>query len=132
MATRSTITMKRNDGTFAQTYCHSDGQPDYNGRILMEYYNNPVRLAKLIALGDLSILGPELGPPEGKDHSFYAPIRGICVAYGRDRGESGVAAQIYLDEEDFLTHRSHEEYDYLFADGVWWVNGKLLASVLQP
>lgn len=132
MATRSTIAMKRNDGTYAQTYCHFDGYPERNGRILLEYYSNPNRLAKLIDLGDLSVLGPELSAPEGKAHSFQFPVEGVCVAYGRDRGETGVAAHVYDNEQDFSWYRSHEEFDYLFADGVWWVNGEELASVLKP
>jgi len=134
MATRSTIAMKRNDGTYAQIYCHFDGYPEHNGRILMEHYSNPNRLAKLIDLGDLSVLAPELAPPQSKAHSFREPIEGVCVAYGRDRGDSGLncAAHVYDSEEDFRNYRSHEEFDYLFEEGVWWVNGRKLADLIQP
>lgn len=85
MATRSFIA-KEVDGGFVGIYCHWDGYPEHNGKILAEHYTSSTKVTDLIALGDLSILGPELGD-ETTHESFSNPTDGYCLAYHRDRGE---------------------------------------------
>jgi hypothetical protein len=130
MATRSTIAIKREDGSFVQTYCHFDGYPQHNGRILQEAYGTVDRVESLLALGDLSLLKPLLEPTDGAPHSFGKPVPGVCVAYGRDRGETGVGPNRFEDAAHFTQRRTLEEYNYLFVDGAWSVNGEPLTLVL--
>jgi hypothetical protein len=133
MATRSTISIKEGD-KFKTIYCHWDGYPSNNGKILLEHYQDEEKVKKLISLGDISSLAPLVEPNgetvhkkkdwenggylefPGKPHNFETPHHGVVVAYGRDRGEDNIKAREYTKATGI---KEGEEYDYLFADGVW-------------
>lgn len=117
MGTRSRIGIKNGDGTVTSIYCHWDGYPSHNGKILFENYDTPEKIYALMELGDLSSLGEELG----EKHGFDDHPDGVCTAYGRDRGETETEARIADDEAQFW--RQGEEYNYLFSDGTWRVRG---------
>lgn len=131
MATRSTIAIQHADGTVSQVYCHWDGYLDNNGRILFDNYNDPAKIEQLVALGDISSLGPEIG----EKHSFDIPFkygtpeyeaeqearRNITTFYGRDRGEDGTNARKFKDYADYRANAQGEEYNYIFRDGAWYV-----------
>jgi hypothetical protein len=121
MATRSTIAIKRTNGTFAQIYCHYDGYDAGVGQTLRDYYDSTERVEELMALGDISYLESLLTPPAGSDHSFSNPVKGVTVAYGRDRGEQGCKVREFVNESTFTRFRQLEEYNYLFdaATGRW-------------
>lgn len=124
MGTHSIIAVQRN-GYFESIYCHWDGYPSNNGRILLAHYSDPAKVDALITLGSLSSLEAEVGPVPGVVHTFEAPQPTVTVAYGRDRGETDVApckdADLYARPEEFL---------YLFVDGAWlWAKGD---GDLQP
>jgi len=132
MATRGTIAMLYLDGHVEQIYTHWDSYIEHNGRILKENYNTPEKVHQLIALGDLSILAPSLNGGEG--HSFETPEDGVCVAYGRDRGESDTAARKFRDLDMFKFDMQREEYDYLFVESElrWYlVKNKQLVTFLS-
>lgn len=118
MATRSSIAIRRKDGTVSQIYCHHDGYLSHNGRILFEHYATEERVEALMELGDLSSLGEHLAPPEGAKHDFSKPLPNTCVAYGRDRGESNVSARRYGSEAEFKLYGLKEEYNYVFDANV--------------
>ena len=85
MATRSYIGVKNTDGTVDYIYCHFDGYPEHNGEILTKHYADMDKVNALMKLGDLNILGIEIG--EKQDFDDYANRnRNWCLAYGRDRG----------------------------------------------
>ena len=88
MGTRSNIIAINTKGIWQRIYCHWDGYPEHNGVILRDNYTDPAKIAALLALGDLSILGPEIGVKQ----DFENPAPGMCLAYGRDRGEKGTKA----------------------------------------
>jgi hypothetical protein len=120
MATRSTIALEYADGTVGQVYCHWDGYLDNNGKILLKHYQDPFKLRKLMDLGDLSSLRPEVGV----QHSFDDQQAGEhqCTFYGRDRGESGTEAKSFKDFADYAENHQHEEYEYILRkDGNWYV-----------
>lgn len=118
MATRSTIAIQRQDGTLAQIYCHWDGYLSNNGQILLKHYQDPAKIEQLIALGDLSSLGEEIGTK----HDFDNAPRGECTFYGRDRGEEGTEARVFKDFKDYRENCQTEEYDYVFRNGTWYVS----------
>jgi hypothetical protein len=119
MATRSRIAIETGDGTVKSVYCHWDGYPSNNGRILLEHYKDREKLEKLINLGALSSLAPEVDIPEGVEHNFENQVKGICVFYGRDRGETGVEAMTHENPKAFL-RSDVEEYGYLLTlEGEW-------------
>jgi hypothetical protein len=132
MATRSTIALEYADGSVAQVYCHWDGYIQHNGKILQESYQNPFKVAELIKLGDLSVLGAEIGVqrpfdnPFGYDTPEYLEFRAKyenqCTFYGRDRGEDGVNAKWFKDFVDYCENSVGEEYNYILrTDGKWYV-----------
>lgn len=131
MGTRSNIIVHLADNTWSRIYCHWDGYLEHNGRILFDHYTSQADAEKLAALGDLSVLGPKIGVK----HPFDKPTFGtpayenhirrfddMCLAYGRDRGETGVEAAtgdslaaVWPDNESWV------EFVYVWTDGKWWV-----------
>ena len=117
MGTRSNIAVINSAGTISAIYCHWDGYVSHNGAILQQHYTTQEQVEELIALGDLSALRSEVG----KKHSFDNPANGWCIAYGRDRGETNIDADTFDNAQDWI--RTHgEEYNYIFINGVWYVN----------
>lgn len=116
MATRSRIGIENPDGTIESIYCHWDGYLDHNGYILQTHYQETSRIRELMALGDLSVLGSEIG----KAHDFDQAAGHECNAYGRDRGERDVGSKTHTTREALLT--IGEEYTYLYAQGQWLVH----------
>ena len=112
MSTRSTIAIRRLDGSMTKVYCHWDGYTENNGVILQKYYNTPDKIEELLALGNISSLREKINP-ETKNHNFDHPEADVTVAYHRDRGE----------EFSQIDNSQMEEYNYVFNmfDGVWYV-----------
>jgi hypothetical protein len=139
MGTRSDIIVHRADGTWKRIYCHWDGYLDGVGKTPFEHYNTQKKAEALVALGDLSALGKRIG----KKHPFDAPsacvgtdysktnpayeayrkkYEGMCLAYGRDRGEKDVDG-VVGDSLDAVWPASHSwtEFTYVWNDGAWGV-----------
>lgn len=119
MATRSTITLSTEDG-YKSIYCHWDGAPSNNGKILLEHYDTEEKVKALIALGSLSSLDKKIAPNEGDKHSFCKPAKNVTVAYHRDRGE-GNKPIIAHYEALYSVYEEGEEYNYMFEEGEWYV-----------
>ncbi len=125
MGTRSTIAIQNEDGTVTGIYCHWDGYLSHNGRILQDHYTTEAQVRELIALGDISSLGANIG----EQHNFNAPdpaetlAETRCTAYARDRGEPNTAARTCHSWQQFIIQEG-QEYDYLFtpSTGEWQVH----------
>lgn len=113
MSTRSTIAIRREDGTMKKIYCHSDGYIEWNGSILQKYYSTADKVEKLLALGNLSTLGPEIKPDDPHDWDLSNHDSRFCRTY-TSRGE----ALEYLDPGQM------EEYNYLYdeSEAAWIVS----------
>jgi len=118
MATRSTISIKEN-GKIRSIYCHWDGYPSNNGKILLEHYTTSEKINELINLGQVSILKENVNPDSKVSHSFDNRQENVVVAYHRDRGESLVIEE-YTNPKEIIG----EQFDYLFIDGVWKVRSE--------
>lgn len=105
MATRSTISVVREDGSVLSTYCHWDGYFAHNGHILSRNYNDRDSALQLIKKGKMSSLS------ENIDN----------VVYYADRGETGVEPVVYDSVSDWHYRGHHEKYNYILIDGQWWV-----------
>ena len=122
MATRSRIGIENEDGSIDSIYCHWDGYPDHHLPILEDNYRERDKVAKLIGLGNLSELAPEIEPTGS--HSFKDPQSGVCVAYLRDRGETGQEPVSHSSLDDFkrFANQGWAEWLYVFGqDGTWKV-----------
>ena len=142
MGTRSDIIVHRADDKWARIYCHWNGSIKHNGRILFEHYASQEKADALVALGDLSSLGEEIG----KKHDFdwrakfvnsktsygdkLTPrqkaemnrLDKMCNAYGRDRGETDVDARVFDTlVEAWPGNNCGTEFTYVFDEGEWYV-----------
>jgi len=113
MATRSYIGVRNTDASVDYIYCHFDGYPEHNGKILTEHYSNINRVNELLNLGDLSVLGKFIG----EKNEFNDRVRDTCLAYGRDRGESNVSKK-KAGYDELITNQD-VDYVYVF-DGDYW------------
>ena len=102
MATRSAIGIKRDDGTIKAIYCHFDGYPSNNGRILKNHYKDPDKINELIDMGDISSLEED---PDFKKTYI-------------SRGELDCTCGIFENLEDFFNHYGVDYY-YIFENGNW-------------
>lgn len=118
MSTRSFIGTYNDDNTLTGIYCHFDGYPEYVGRTLLEHWTDPDKVNALMALGNLSMLGMEVGEAHGFDDTDHPKRHEWCLAYGRDRGETGQEAQTFADHYEFLkaANESCAEYAYLLDE----------------
>lgn len=124
MATRSRIAIEKENGTVESIYCHWDGYPENNGRILVENYTDHEKVQALINLGDISSLAPNIDAAPDTGHTFNGPVDGVVVAYGRDRGETGIDKKTHSSVPDFF-NGDIEEYGYLFTqEGQWLVKSR--------
>lgn len=121
--------MQTKDNKTRGIYCHSDGYLDYVGVKLIENYIDETKVEELINLGDLSVLGAEVGHQVDFD-DWNAHQLDQCIAYHRDRGEDLNISNI----DDVIKWAKDYEYAYLFKNGKWYVyrGGKfqLLSTVL--
>ena len=123
MGTRSFIIVANPKGDFTGSYCHWDGYPSHNGRILLEHYSTKGKARELIRLGSLSSLGKRAKPINPEAHSYDSRDCDTTVAYHRDRGEAWagvkpVTANLLSDLVDTAAE-CWCEYVYLFWNGHW-------------
>lgn len=146
MGTRSRIGVMHGDKC-KSVYCHWDGYLEHNGKILLENYDS-ARANHLVALGDMSSLGPVIGEQhpfsqfvsdteefkqlaaeeqariqaETKAAYEAAHEAGWTTFYGRDRGEKGTEFQVDETFESFMSRCDGccAEYYYIMKDGVWY------------
>ena len=126
MSTRSYIGIREKDGTFNLVYCHWDGYIGWNGNVLYNHYKSEGKIRKLLAMGNMSCLGEEIGgndPIDEEDNGKY------CIFYHRDKGES-FASPTHLPKMSgkslvkWLFNDTWGEYIYVFdvATQKWYVN----------
>lgn len=147
MATRSRIGIENEDGTVSSVYCHWDGYPSNNGRILVAHYTDREKVKELISLGAISALKENVVPIEPMDdiigvrmlkdfkvlpksvHSFDTPQEGVTIAYHRDRGEDLDEARVDESIEAYAKS-DYEEFGYVFTkDNEWKVVDGTIKSV---
>lgn len=117
MSTRARIGIPTPEGV-ESIYVHFDGYPEGVGEKLATHWVTSDKVRELIDLGDLSILGEDVGEkhPFHIDHGTQATEAELrmCLAYGRDRGEQDVGSKTHsLDNwPDY-----GQEYEYLAVLG---------------
>ena len=132
MGTRSAIGIKHGDVVKA-VYCHWDGYLEHNGLLLARFYDNSVKVNKLISMGDLSSLGASIG--EQQNFNDYREVDTLeetwCKFYKRDRGEENVDYKTFANEQDYLNNFDMGvEFHYLFDNGKWYYSD--YGSELKP
>ena len=109
--------------TVRAVYCHWDGYLEHNGAILQKHYADSPKVNHLIAMGDLSSLGTQIGEahpfgPHGskEDEALYEAAKeaGHCTFYARDRGETGVEFKMFNKLAEAEEHYTWSDYFYCF------------------
>ena len=119
MGTRSRIGIQLKDDSILSVYCHWDGYPSFNGRVLNEFYNTSEKVADLINGGNISSLHtnagwnnetlPETGPQ-------YYTSRGESIKDNEPRIDSSL--------KSYTNKNMGEEYHYVYrevCDDYTWV-----------
>ncbi len=127
MSTRSAILHRTATG-YVGIYCHFDGYPEGVGQKLLDHYQDADKVARLIALGEISSLGERVEPIG--PHSYQNAEEGTTVAYHRDRGEDRTEPATGDTVKACEAHIGHNGYVYVFESGAWTLNGEPLAQVI--
>ncbi len=129
MGTRSRIGVMHGDKC-KSVYCHWDGYLEHNGRILQEHYDS-ARANHLVALGNLSTLGKEIGEKHAfsqfelraeEVQAYKELTENWTTFYMRDREEKGQEFEVSQSFDEFLElcNDCGAEYYYIMRDGVWY------------
>ena len=140
MATRSVIAKTQPSGKIKASYCHFDGYPEHNGKILASYYTDKKKINSLLAEGEISVLGRNIG--EKIDFNDYQLCHALyqCWFYHRDRGEK-LRKNTVKDASELEEYANdcNAEFVYLFKENKWHVlnvydsgDFVLLESILKP
>ncbi len=132
MGTRSRIGIELQDSSVVSVYCHWDGYPEHNGRILVSDYTTPEAVKELIDGGSMSSLKTEqlweskvVRTEDGNilrdenDNWVYAPIRSAQPLYHTERGDE-ISVQHTNFNEFISGDLGGEEYVYLFTLNNEW------------
>jgi hypothetical protein len=132
MGTRSRIGIELPDHSVVSVYCHWDGYPDSNGRVLVQHYQNREDVQELIDGGSMSSLrtrgtwstGAILRDDDGeyiRDAEGYMMSEGDRdpqPLYHTERGEEIEVLHSTFDQ--FVSDNCGEEYAYLYdLNGTW-------------
>lgn len=131
MGTRSRIGIELKDNSVVSVYCHYDGYPEHNGKILKNLYTTREQVTNLIDGGSMSSLHTshvwETSAVRDENGSIvedangrwvYEPTRPEQPLYHTERGEE-ISVQ-HTDLKEFLSGNSGEEYCYLFTRNNTW------------
>ena len=117
MGTRSRIGIQLSDDSILSVYCHYDGYPSFNGKVLREFYNTKEKASELINGGNMSCTWTNAGwnnetlPESGPLH--YT-MRGESIEDNAPELSKNVKEYMELGGE-----YGDEEYVYLFTSAGW-------------
>ena len=114
MATRSRIGIQLKGDSIMSVYCHLDGYPSFNGRVLREHYTTVKQVHDLIDGGNISSLHTNSG---WKNETLPE----VGPLYYTSRGESIRENEPRIDDDitEFLDNG--EEYAYIFTRADEWI-----------
>ena len=113
MGTRSRIGIQLSDDSIMSVYCHWDGYPSFNGRVLRDHYTTVEQVRELIDGGSISALHTNAGwnnETLPKTGPLYYTMRGESIEENEPRLDK--------DMEEFFSNG--EEYSYIFRNGNWF------------
>ena len=117
MGTRSRIGIQLKDNSVLSVYCHYDGYPEFNGRVLRDNYDTIEKVRNLIDGGDMSCTWTNAGW-----NNETLPESGPLHYTARGESLESNAPELSKDHGEYLkmSANADEEYSYLFTtDGEW-------------
>ena len=118
MSTRSLIGIQINKKEVRYIYCHWDGYPDYNGRILNESYSEKYKIDDLIFKGDISALKENI-----EDISYYDNDDNE-----KDISYKTISLKDYFSDKDIFD----SEYRYLYDLTNQWIVYDVYRNLKAP
>jgi len=148
MSTRSWIGMELQNGEIQYIYCHNDGDPNYNGILLLKHYSSLAKMAKLVKQGWASVLRKHVGRKHDFDDPYKPKYRGRfkdipaekngwTTFYIRDRDEDKIDCSSRINTFRQLINSCFEsdaEFIYILTlsrGWVWFPNDKNLPMSLD-
>jgi hypothetical protein len=130
MGTRSFISIKHKDNTYSGVYCHWDGYPEWNGKILKEDYQARSKVVDLIDGGDISSLKTKTTWDSAFVNDEYNNTREEQPLYYYERGETDeniIYPKHFKNYQQMYKYAKNSDCDfiYIFDDTVgedqpWW------------
>ena len=120
MGTRSRIGIQLKDNSVLSVYCHYDGYPEFNGRVLRDNYNTIDKVKELIDGGDMSCTWTNAGwnnETLPKSGPLYYTMRNETLESNAPRYDESIF--------DFLDKKNNEEYAYIWTVNSEWVAFKM-------
>lgn len=116
MGTRSTISILNTDGTLNSIYSQFDGYLAGAGESLYMHYNEVEKVEKLISMGAVVSLQPEIDIPEGVLHNSDSRTPNVTVFFQRDakNNDSFFQSFNFSNLTNFFENNSFQGFDYLF------------------
>ena len=102
MSTRSRIGYVGDDSKYYTAYCHFDGYPSYNGRVLLDAYCDIDKVKSLVNSGDFRALTGDVD----------------CIEYYPDVEHKPTVFDTFDELLDFMND-SDQEYLYIYEDKEW-------------
>ncbi len=89
--------------------------------MLIDHYNTPEMVDKLLDLGSISVLNKKLDPDPSLPHGFDYKDRqeDVTVAYGRDRGEKKTEARV-MTLKQLDNPNNWTVFTYIFTEDNQW------------
>ena len=113
MGTRSRIALQLDGDNLVSVYCHWDGYPTFNGKILRQYFNTRDKVSELIDGGDISSLWSD----STWDLKESRPNQTL---YYSERGEDCPQQLDYSITEFYeRCNNCGAEYGYIFNNDNW-------------
>ena len=125
MNTTSYIGEELSNGKIKYIYCHWDGYPDHNGRILKQYYNTINKVNKLLSMGNLVLLGEKIGRKQDLYTTTHREqVPGWTISYHRDVRQSWEDAKPKVVNNDIelmeIADWDNVNYIYIFERNRKW------------
>ena len=114
MSTRSRIGILYTDGTVESVYCHQDGNPEYTGYFLENFYTTTKLVEILLSKGDISNIATSYGWDLKK--KIFENKELLSLKTYAQRGEN-CPSVLHDDVMEYLKYDSGDEYKYLFSNG---------------
>ena len=99
MSTRSYIAKQVGPDQYRTIFCHFDGYLEHVGAMLAGHYDTEEMVDKLLDVGDVDALYPQLYPDPDQPHDHWNKQQDVTVAYGREYGEMESEATIKTMDE---------------------------------
>ena len=119
MSAYSMIAKQINADTFRAVLCMTEGYLEYQGPLLVNFYNTPELVDQILDLGNICVLKPELYPDPNRPHDIMRAQHNVTLFCGRDLSYDKYCSK-HLTSEDMSRMASQIDYVYVFdLTGTW-------------